>query len=255
MAATGELLLDETFSAGELDSSRWIAHYLPHWTTPERSAARYRLVDEGLELAIEADQLAWGEEEGELRVSNIQSGTWSGPLGSGRGQHRHTEGVVVRSPQRSQPLFTPTGGRFEATLRACPDPTTMLAFWLVGFEEASSDDSGEICVVELFGDSIRAGSATLSVGVKAHHDPRLRDDMVRVPVALDATAWHTYAADWLADEIVFSVDDVEIHRVTQVMDYPMQIMVGIFEFPPPGARDAAAYPKLGGVHSVRVHAR
>jgi hypothetical protein len=38
-----ELEFDEDFTTEALDPRRWIAHHLPHWTTPERSAARYDL--------------------------------------------------------------------------------------------------------------------------------------------------------------------------------------------------------------------
>src|SRR3954470_5056026 len=77
-----ELVFDEAFTAAALDSDRWVAHYLPHWTTPERSAARYELEAGVLRLRIDAGQPAWRIEDGEMRVSNIQTGTFAGPRGS-----------------------------------------------------------------------------------------------------------------------------------------------------------------------------
>jgi hypothetical protein len=241
----------EDFGGPQLDPGKWIDHFLPHWTTPERSAARYRLGPGGLELRIEADQPAWAADGDGDRASNLQTGTWSGPAGSPHGQHRYRDGLVVISPQPARRLYTPTHGRFEATMRARADPTIMLAFWLVGFEEGGGEQSGELCVVELFGDAIGPETSVLSLGVKAHHDPRLHDDMVRVPVAIDATDWHTYAVEWGADDIRFLVDDHEVHRVAQAIDYPMQLMVDLFEVSPPAVRDPAAYPKAGHVRSVR----
>ena len=38
-------------------------------------------------------------------------------------------------------------------MRATDDPSCMLAFWLIGFEERP-DDSGELCVAELFGEAV-----------------------------------------------------------------------------------------------------
>ena len=35
------LQFDEDFTGLELDPARWVARYLAHWATPERSAARY----------------------------------------------------------------------------------------------------------------------------------------------------------------------------------------------------------------------
>ncbi len=136
-------------------------------------------------------------------------------------------------------------------MRAVADPTTMLAFWLVGFEQDSADDCGEICVAELFGNVIGSAQSTVNVGLKAQHDPRLHDDMARISLPLDATEWHTYAVDWTEDRIDFSVDGRPIHHVTQAIGYPMQLMLDLFEFPLAGARYPSAYPKAGYVRSVR----
>ncbi len=245
-----ELKFEERFDATDLDPTRWVAHYLPQWTTPEQSAAHFDLTQHGLRLRIDADQPPWRDGDGELRASNLQTGTFSGPVGSTRGQHRHTDGMSVVTEQPTHKLYAPSAGLVEARLRAVADPTIMLAFWLIGFEEDSPDDSGEICVVELFGDSIGVSSSELSIGVKAHHDPRLTDDMDRIPTDLDATDWHTYAAAWDADEIRFYVDDDLIRTVPQSMTYPMQLMVDLFEFPPSSERDPRDYPKIGDVSSV-----
>jgi hypothetical protein len=250
-----ELAFDEGFTAPGLDRARWVAHYLPHWTTPERSAARYELRPGVLELRIDADQPAWRVEDGELRVSNIQTGSFSGPLGSPIGQHRHRADLAVRTAQPTRRLYTPSNGIVEAVLRASPDPTCMLAFWLVGFEEESAEQSGEICVAELFGSAIGPRRSHVRIGVKAHNDPRLREDMEAVALDLDATAWHTYAAEWTAERIRFFVDERLVRTVSQRIDYPLQVMVDLFEFPAGSDRDPAAYPKLGEVKAVRGYRR
>lgn len=246
-----ELEFEERFDGASLDADRWVAHYLPQWTTPERSAARYDLVDGVLRLRIDVDQPAWRLNDGELRVSNVQTGSFSGPAGSSRGQHRHWPDLSVVTPQPSRRLYTPSEGLVEANLRATIDPTTMLGFWLVGHEESAPEDSGEICIVELFGDAIGRTSSTLSIGVKAHHDPRLHDDMARVPRDLDATGWHRYAAAWDATAVRFFVDDQLVRVVEQSITYPLQVMLDLFEFPPSADRDPDDYPKTGDVADVR----
>jgi beta-glucanase (GH16 family) len=120
----------------------------------------------------------------------------------------------------------------------------MLAFWLVGFEEESPAASGEICVVELFGHSIGTRRSTLRIGVKANNDPRRRQDMEDVALDLDATDWHSYAAEWTPERIRFFVDD-----------RPVQLMVDLFEFPEGRRRDPAVYPKVGEVRAVRGYRR
>src|SRR3954447_12788248 len=156
----------DDFDDEDLDSARWIPHYLPHWTTPERSAARFSLGGGELRLLIEADQPAWRPEDGPMRVSNIQTGSFSGPRGSTVGQHRHREDLRVRTPQPLRRLWTPSSGLVEARLRASGDPTCMLAIWLVGVEDASPEGSGEICVAELFGSAIGPGRSQVRLGVK-----------------------------------------------------------------------------------------
>jgi Glycosyl hydrolases family 16 len=250
-----ELAFDEDFKDPALDSDRWVAHYLPHWTTPERSAARYDLRPGVLRLRIEADQPAWRVADGELRVSNIQTGTFSGPLGSPVGQHRHRRDLAVRTAQSTRRLYTPSTGLIEAVLGASPDPTCMLAFWLVGFEEESAEQSGEICVAELFGSAIGRRRSGVRIGVKAHNDPRLHDDMEEVALDLDATVWHTYTAEWTAEWIRFFVDGQLVRTVHQRIDYPLQVMVDLFEFPGGADRDPAAYPKVGEVKAVRGYRR
>jgi hypothetical protein len=242
-----ELEFDEDFSAPELDPGRWVAHYLPHWTTPERSAARYELRPGVLRLRIDADQPAWRAEDGEMRVSNVQTGTFDG-------QHRHRPDMDVATPQQERRLYTPSAGRVEAELRATADPTCMTAFWLVGFD-ASPEGSGEICVAELFGHAIERDRARVRIGVKAHGDRRLTTDMEEVELPIDATGWHAYAAEWTPEAIRFLVDGELVRTVAQRIDYPMQLMVDLFEFPEDAARDPSAYPKIAECRAVRGYRR
>ncbi len=245
----------DDFTGADLDERRWVAHYLPQWTTPERSAARYELHPGWLRLRIDADQPPWRPEDGELRVSNLQTATFSGPVGSDRGTHRHRADLRVLTAQATRRLFTPAGGLVEARLRASADPTVMLALWLVGVEEGGPEESGEICVAELYGHSVGPGGSTVRTGIKAHHDPRLREDMQDLALDLDATDWHTYSAEWTADVTRIYVDDRLVFAVEQGMSYPLQLMVDLFEFPVDGPRDPASYPKVGDVAAVRGHTR
>jgi hypothetical protein len=89
------------------------------------------------------------------------------------------------------------------------------------------------------------------MGIKAHHDPRLREDMAGVALDIDATDWHTYAAAWTPEETRFYVDGRLVRTVRQGLDYPLQLMIDLFEFPAGPVRDPAAYPKTGQVASVR----
>jgi hypothetical protein len=246
-----ELVFVDDFAGGRLAADRWIDHYLPHWTTAERSAARYVLGGDGLRLLIEADQPAWRPEDGRMRVSNVQTGSFSGPRGSSIGQHRHRPDLRVRSPQPTRRLWTPSSGLVEARMRASADPGCLLAVWLVGLEEASPQESGEICIAELFGSAIGANRSQVRLGVKAHHDPRLRTEMIDLMLDLDATEEHAYAAEWDAHRVRFYVDDLLVHTVEQSTSYPLQLMLDLFEFPTGDERDVADYPKSALLRAVR----
>ena len=93
----------------------------------------------------------------------------------------------------------------------------------------------------------------MRVGVKAHHDPRLSTDMDELVLELDATDWHTYSAEWTSERIRFFIDDRLVRSVHQRIEYPLQLMVDLFEFPEHPERDPAAYPKIAEVKAVRGH--
>jgi hypothetical protein len=91
----------------------------------------------------------------------------------------------------------------------------------------------------------------VNVGVKAHADPGLHDDVEEMQLDLDAYAWHTYSVAWTSAEARFYVDDQLVRTVEQGLDYPQLLLVDLFEFPQGAERDPAAYPKVGEVAAVR----
>jgi hypothetical protein len=93
----------------------------------------------------------------------VQSGNWSGPVGSTRAQQPFREGLTVREQQSTMWGFTPHFGRIEVELSATIGPRSMFSAWMVGLE-LQPDDCGEICVVEVFGDTVRDGQAGLGCG-------------------------------------------------------------------------------------------
>ena len=244
------IVLLEDFDAETLDETRWVDHYLPHWTTPERSRARYALTDDGLQLRIDADQLDWRPEDAPLRVSNIQTATFSGPLGSTRGTHRHrSDGLTVRTVTPTRLLWAPPAGQVDVTVTASLDRRCMLAVWLVGTEHEDPRDSGEVCVFEIDADAVGAASTRARVGIKAHHDPRLVTDMRRVDVAVGAGQAHTWSARWSLDGVLIACEQQVVYASQQRLNYPLQLMLDLFEIGPQDA--GSSYPKTAMVHRLR----
>ncbi|MGI5162168.1 glycoside hydrolase family 16 protein [Microbispora sp. CA-102843] len=246
------LEFEDTFDGDKLDESRWIPRYLPQWTTRTASAARYRVGDGCLRLLIEEDQPPWSPEmEGRMRVSSLQTGVFSGPVGSAVGQHGRGGRAVVREAQDEARLYTPHFGLIEMRARATDDPRAMVALWMIGFEDAP-ERSAEICVCEIFGRDVRPDATAVGMGVHPFGDPTITDEFAAEVLPVDAREFHVYAAEWTPDQVTFFVDGRHVKTIRQSLDYSMQLMLGIYEFPDPeGPERVGPYPKEFVVDYVR----
>ncbi|MGH3016396.1 MAG: glycoside hydrolase family 16 protein, partial [Gaiellaceae bacterium] len=250
-----ELEFEDTFDAPTLDERRWIPFYLSQWSSRERAAARYELGG-CLRLLIEADQEPWAPDlDGQVRVSSLQTGFFAGPAGSTIGQHRFSPAAVVREAQRNTRLYTPRYGLVEMRARVSDDPLTMAALWMIGYED-EPERSAEICVCEIFGRDVRPDSAAIGMGVHPFGDPEIVDEFSVETVPIDAREFHVYAAEWTPESISFSVDGRVVKTVGQSPAYPMQLMLGLYEFrEDTGPAGERAYPKELVVDYVRGYRR
>ena len=231
------VLLDDRFEDSALDEARWSPHYLPAWSSRALTRASYRTGPGGLVLDIPVGQPLWcaGDHTPPLRVSGIQSASWSGPVGSARGQQRYREGLRVREEQPRFEGCLVSSGRVavEAAMRL--SPRSMAALWLSGFEDDPDQlRCGELCVFEVFGNGLGGTdgpSAEVGVGIKPFRDPALTEDFAAPRVPVDVTDPHTFAVEWDATEAVFTVDDHELRRCAAPPTYPMQLMLAVFDFP------------------------
>jgi Glycosyl hydrolases family 16 len=224
--------LDEQFTGSELDRDVWFPFYLPHWSSRASSAATYDVDASGLRLTIADNQPLWCADRHRepMRVSCVQTGSFAGPEGSTIGQQPFTDGLTV---SEEQPTFwgcTPHFGSIAVTMRGVVDARSMIAFWLSGIEDVPAR-SGEICVAEIFGDTIDGDVAQVGMGVHAFRDPDLWEEFATEPLRIDVGVDHTYSVDWTADSVVFGVDGHVVRELTQAPDYPVQLMLGVFDFP------------------------
>ena len=51
-----------------------------------------------------------------------------------------------------------------------------------------------------------------------------------------------YAVDWRPGSLLFSIDGDVVRRIDQAPDYPVQLMIGVFDFPAKGG--APAVPEM-----------
>ena len=230
VTSAGEL--DERFVGDSLDPDVWFPYYLPHWSSRVGSAATWSVHHGELRLSVPVDQPLWCPDAHEepLRVSCIQSGSFAGPLGSTIGQQPFREGLEVREEQSTMWGYTPRYGQVDVRMRGVITRRSMFAFWLSGIEDRP-ERSGEVCVAEVFGDAVRDGSADVGIGVHRFRDPALVEEFAAEPLGIDVAEFHTYGADWRPGSLTFTVDGEVVRRLDQAPDYPMQLMIGVFDFP------------------------
>jgi hypothetical protein len=225
------LEFQDEFEGLVLDRAKWFPYYLPQWSSRELAAARYTLTGSALQLLIEADQPPWcPDHDGAIRVSSLQTGCNSGPLGTHIGQHRFMPDLKVTETQPALNLYTPHYGYFETRLKAVPIPGYMVALWMIGYEEGP-EQSAEICICEIFGNQTTSETATIGYGLHPFADPEIMDEFYRDRMKIDASRYHIYAAEWTPKQVEFFVDNVRLRIIQQSPRYPMQFMLGVYEIP------------------------
>ena len=250
----GSADFSDDFDGPDLDTGVWVPHYLPMWSSRAESAATYVTAGSELRLTIPPEQGLWCPRDHDpLRVSGIQSGVFSGAVGSTIGQQPFRDGAVVREFQPTHWGWTPRYGLLEVRARMDLSPRSMAAVWIVGLEDEPAR-SAEICIFEVFGDALKAegGRSTAAVGMGVHpfRDPAITDEFTAERVAIDVAEFHVYAADWRPGRVDFLIDGEHVKTVHQAPDYPMQMMIAVFDFP--AQASPAQQPELA-VDYVRGH--
>ena len=180
-----EPVFKDDFSGPDVDPDRWVAHYLPHWTTPDRSAARYDLDPAacGCGSTPTSRPGARGRRDARLEPPDRDVRR---PGRLAVGQHRHRPDLACGRPARGGGC-----GRRRRARRGGPRASARPDLHAGGLARRASrrlpSSPGEICVAELYGHAVGPGRSGVRIGVKAHHDPRLREDMVELTLDLDAT--------------------------------------------------------------------
>lgn len=221
---------DERFTA--LDPTIWTASYLPAWSSRAAAAATFDTGPHGLDLSIPPGQPLWCPDlhDGPLRVSAVQSANWSGPVGSSAAPQPFRDGLVVAEQQPTVLGRTPHFGTITVTCSARLSPRSMFSAWMVGLED-DPNRCGEICLMEVFGDTVSGGHAAIGQGIHRFRDPALREDFTVDHHAIDIEKPHTYAARWQPGSVEFLIDGIVTRTLDQAPDYPMFLILGVFDFP------------------------
>jgi hypothetical protein len=192
--------------------------------------------------------VSWLARRPALRVSAVQSGNWSGPVGSEQGQQPFRPGLVVIEEQPRLAGLLVQHGRIEVECRAGIGPGSMFSAWMIGMEDAP-ERCGEICLIEIFGSTVADGHADAGSGIHAFRDPALSEEFSADRRRLDPGDWHVYAVDWSPAGVTWFIDGEEVRRSTQSPAYPMLLILGVFDFP--AQREDGHTPVLQ-VRQVRI---
>jgi Glycosyl hydrolases family 16 len=241
--ALSSIAFFDDFDGTGLDLEVWVPHYLPQWSSRAQSAATYEVSGSELLLTIPPGQGVWcaGDHEPPLRVSGVQSGVFSGPVGSTVGQQPFRNGQVVREEQPAMWGWTPHYGRTEVRARMELSPRSMASVWMVGLEQ-EPEQSGEICLFEVFGNALEDGSAAVGMGVKPFRDPSLSWQFDAPRMEIDVREHHVYAVEWQPGSLEFFVDGQSVVTDGQAPAYPVQMMIAVFDFP--GTTDVEHVPEF-----------
>lgn len=256
MARPGYVLeFHDEFAEPSLDEAKWIRYHLPQWSSRRQAAANVHFANGHLELRIDEDQQPWCPEyDGDIKCSSLQTGLLAGPVGSPRGQHRFHRDSVVREAQDSRITYAPVYGYFELRAKGILTPGNHFALWMIGYEDEPAHSS-EICICEVFGKHAGPTSSKIGFGVHPFGDPSIVDDFRWADVPIDIADFHLYAAEWTPDHIDFFIDNRKVGTIDQSPDYPMKLMLGLYERP----RETSApsghpgYPKRFVVDYVRAY--
>ncbi len=248
----------DEFDGPILDTQKWLPFYLPQWSSREQTIPRYTIENSNLILQIAQDQPPWSPEfDGDIRCSSLQTGTFSGPVGSRLGQHRFSAALVVREAQDNIRTYAPQYGYFELRARGVNTSANHTSLWMIGCEDVP-ERSAEIAVFEQLGSQAGTASSRIGYGVRPWFDPTLRDEFYQEFLPIDSRQYHLYAVEWTPARIDFYVDNVKLRTIHQSPRYPMQFMLSLYEHPFEGAwtgvyDPAAPYPKTFAIDYFRAY--
>jgi hypothetical protein len=230
ISAKGYLLdFIDDFENEKLDVTKWLPYYLPQWNNQKDAMASYIIENSILTLKIPRNQKPWCPEfNGNVRVSSLQTGVFSGKLGSQEGQHHFVKDLVVREEQQPIKLYTPKYGYIEFKAKCNIAKSHVAAFWMIGYED-KPEKSAEICIFELKGSNINVENVKIGYGVHPFGDKSINDEFYEDEFNINVNEWNVYGVEWLPDRICFYMNDDIIRTIYQSPKYEMQFMINLYD--------------------------
>jgi beta-glucanase (GH16 family) len=167
------------------------------------------------------DESKWDIREGDVRVNDeLQAYRRGGDNLVMTGQSmkiralcEEYKGQSFTSVKLHSKVMWKAGHRVEAKIRMSTGPGTWPAFWLMGSGADEWPAVGELDILEY------TGCANEVMG-NLHFRNRHGDNPVNTyKTTVDASVWHTYRVDWVADGMTFYIDDAVVGHVASKGSY------------------------------------
>ena len=127
--------------------------------------------------------------------------------------------------------YTPLYGACRGADARHVTPRSMFAFWMSGIEDRPERSRRDLRRRDLRRRRRATAHADVGMGMHRFRDPALVEEFATDPLAIDVAEFHTYGVDWRPGSLAFTVDGEVVRRLDQAPDYPMQLMIGVFDFP------------------------
>ena len=246
MATRSEL--DERFQGDALDPEVWFPYYLPHWSSREQSAATYSIRDGELHLMIPTESLSGaptsttsrsglGSTDGQLRRAGRLDDWPTALRGGAEGGGGATDLLGLHAP------FRPRRSRTCAAHDAALDVRLLAA----GIED-EPERSGEILRRRGLRRRDRGWiSGPLEWGSSSFRDLHLTERLLGAAslrsMCPSATPMRLI---WNPSPSTSPSTRLPVRSLDQSPGYPMQLMIGVFDFPArdPSGRWADHVPEL-----------
>lgn len=225
------LEFSDEFEGEELNKTNWLPFYLPFCCPNGIVIPSYEIRKGNLALKITEEQVSWFSEfDGQIKGSSIQTGIYSEIKEEVTDLHTNEFVNDMFSVNQFKNTYLPQYGFFEIRARMLITNSNIVSFRMRGYD-GKEKISAEIYVFEIKGNSVKSNAAKIGHGIRKFHDQKIKEEFYESTVDIDVSRFHCYAAEWDSKKITFYIDNKKIRQIDQSPDYPMQLMLGIFEFP------------------------
>lgn len=225
------LEFSDDFEGEELSKEKWLPFYVPFCSPTGIAIPSYEIRKGNLALKITEEQEPWCPEfNGEIKCSSIQTGIYSG-RGEGISALQETaaDKGAGDAPQFTS-TYVPQYGYFEIRARMLITNSNMVSFRMRGYDSLLKK-SAEVYIFEVKGKSVKGNFAKIGYGIRKFQDKKIDEEFYETAVDIDVSRFHCYAVEWDSQKFTFYIDNKKIKQIDQLLDYPMQLMLGIFELP------------------------